>query len=137
MAIRHSKPNVEKSLRWAFHHGATHFRRAKTDDTRSRSEAEEEREHIVDAGDGGLVAPELAGAPASDLSRQPPPHDYSRRTPKLDALVSVDDMRDEDGAGGPIWTAVLGGNTSDAMRRFALLIGAFVFISAVLFWLLA
>ncbi len=137
MSIRHLKSNVEqKSPRWAFHHGAGRLRRAESDDTGSRLVAEGQREQIVDAGDGGLVAPDLAATPVPDRSRQPSPHDYSRPATKISKLLSAQAMRDEDGAGGPVWLAVLGDNTSEAMRQFMGLVLAFIFLSAVFFWFL-
>lgn len=138
MSIRHLKSNGElKSPRWAFHHGAGRLRRVESDGTRRRPVAEGQRAHIVDAGDGGLVAPDLAATPSPDRTRQPPPHDYSRPKAKFGTLLSSRDMRDEDGAGGPVWLAVLGDNTSEAMRQFMGLVLAFIFLSAVFFWFLA
>ena len=138
MAIRHLKTHVElKSPRWAFHHGAGRIRRAEGGDAGGRATAEEPRAQVVDAGDGGLVAPDLDATLEPDRSHQPSPHDYSRQPVKLGKLVSVQDMRDEDCSGGPVWLAVLGDNTSDAMRQFIGLVLAFIFLSAVFFWFLA
>ncbi|WDZ79713.1 hypothetical protein PWG15_30235 (plasmid) [Ensifer adhaerens] len=138
MSIRHLKSNVApKSPRWAFHHRAGRLRRAESDGARSRPEADGRGAHIVDAGDGGLVAPDLAATAVPDLSRQPPPRDYSRPATKIGKLLSTRDMRDDEGVGGPVWTAVLGDNTSEAVRQFMGLVLAFIFLSAVIFWLLA
>ena len=137
MSIRHLKSSVEqKSPRWAFHHGAGRLRRTEGDGTHSRSVAEGSRTQIVDAGDGGLVAPDLEATPVPDRSRQPAPHDYSRPATKIGKLLSVEPMRDEDCSGGPVWLAVLGDNTSEAMRQFMGLVLAFIFLSAVFFWFL-
>ncbi|MBZ7924711.1 hypothetical protein LAC81_28660 [Ensifer adhaerens] len=138
MSIRQSKSNVEpKTPRWAFHHGAGRLRRAGSDEARSRPTNEAQQAQIVDAGDGGLVAPDLAGDLAPDRNHQPPPHDYSRASLKRGKLPAAQNMRDEDGAGGPVWLAVLGDNTSEAMRQFMGLVLAFIFLSAVFFWFLA
>lgn len=138
MSIRHSKSSVRlrpKPLRWAFHHGAGRLNRARGDDR--RFETEEQRTHIVDAGDGGLVAPDLSSTSDYVRDRQPPPHDYSQPAGRLAALIPAYELRDEDGAGGPIWAALLGSNTSEAMRRLAQIIFVLVIAFAVVFWLLA
>ncbi|WP_429809703.1 hypothetical protein [Ensifer sp. B1-9] len=138
MSIRQLKSSVElKSPRWAFHHGAGSLRRAQGAEARSWAVKEEPRAQVVDAGDGGLVAPDLDASLEPDRSRQPSPHDYSRPAVKLGKLGSIQDMRDEDCSGGPVWLAVLGDNTSDAMRQFIGLVLAFIFLSAVFFWFLA
>ncbi len=136
MAIRRSKSDSSpKALRWAFHHGAGRLRQ--DDAARDRPAIEAGRAQVVDAGDGGLVAPDLSAAPAADRNRQPPPHDYSRRPAGREALASIEDLRDQDCTGGPIWVALLGDNTSEAMRQFMGMVLAFIFLSAVFFWFLA
>lgn len=123
MSIRHSKSEAAAHLkppRWAFHHGVTRLRRADASDRRRQPPPDDGAAHVVDAGDGGLVAPEPEDAPASEPRRQPPPRDYSRRTRKRDELGPVHGMHG-DGV---------------AMRRLALMIGVFAFASAVLIWLM-
>jgi hypothetical protein len=136
MSIRHVKSDPQsKPQRWAFHHGAGRLRAR--DATRDGSTTQERLLPVVDAGDGGLVAPDLSGSLAPHRNRQPPPHDYSRPAVGRDALASIRDMRDEDCSGGPIWVALLGDNTSEGMRQFMGLVLAFIFLSAVFFWFLA
>ncbi|WP_043623461.1 hypothetical protein [Ensifer sp. ZNC0028] len=136
MSIRHVKSDLQsKPQRWVFHHGAGRLRAG--DATRNQPTTEGRPAPVVDAGDGGLVAPDLSGSLASHRNRQPPTHDYSRRTVGREALASIRDLRDEDCSGGPIWVALLGDNTSEGMRQFIGLVLAFIFLSAVFFWFLA
>lgn len=143
MSVRHLKSSMTlKSPRWAFHHGAGRMRRTELDAAPSQSvegqlAAEGQPAQVVDAGDGGLVAPDLAGSSLPDRIHQPPPRDYSRPPAKLEALADISNMRDEDGAGGPLWAALLGSNTSEAMRRFIGLMIVFIVVSALFFWLIA
>ena len=112
MSIRHVKSDPQsKPQRWAFHHGAGRLRAG--DATRDGSTTQERLSPVIDAGDGGMVAPDLSGSLAPHRNLQPPPHDYGRPAVGRDALASIRDMRDEDCSGGEgrggVGGGVLGG----------------------------
>lgn len=141
MSLRHPKSRRSSAMllpvaQWPRHAATAQARRAWLDALLGRPEPGDRvlREgRVADAGDGQIVSAGIYDDETATANRQPRPHDYSSAvsTKRVPAATA-----DADASGGALWNALLGGDTSHGMQRFARLIALFILVCGLVFWLL-